>query len=179
MDDKYQNIYKIQTARASWHNYDGGVYFITICTKDFKHYFGRINNHVMNLSRIGEQATKCLIDIPTHFPHVQIPLFVVMPNHIHCILIIKDPKTEAKIVTSNRPLNEFGPQSMNLASVIRGFKIGVTKFARKEGLTFAWQPRYYDHIIRNNDDWNRIADYIVKNVGRWDMDTLNKPKENH
>ena len=62
--------------------------------------------------------------------------------------------------------------------MIRGFKIGVTKFARKAGLPFAWQPRYYDHIIRNNDDWNRIADYIVNNVGRWDMDKLNTPIDN-
>ena len=62
---------------------------------------------------------------------------------------------------------------MNLASVIRGFKVGVTKFARKEGMAFAWQPRFYDHIIRNNDDWNRIAEYIENNVGRWDMDKLN------
>ena len=62
---------------------------------------------------------------------------------------------------------------MNLASVIRGFKIGVKKYAIKAGLEFDWQPRYYDHIIRNLNDWNRIATYIENNVGRWDQDKLN------
>ena len=54
MADKYQNTYRIQTARASWHNYDGGIYFITICTQDRIHYFGEIMNHKMNLSAIGQ-----------------------------------------------------------------------------------------------------------------------------
>ena len=173
MADHFQHTYRVQTARAPWHNYDGGVYFITLCTKDFKHYFGEITHHIMNLSPIGGIAKECLEAIPNHFPHVEVPLYVVMPNHIHCILIINDPQTEKKNISSERPHNEYGPQSMNLASVIRGFKVGVTKFARKKGLAFAWQPRFHDHIIRNNDDWNRIAEYIENIVGRWDMDKLN------
>ena len=177
MSEKYQNTYRIGTARASWHNYDGGIYFITICTKDYKEYFGKVTNHTMELSPIGECAKECLEAIPSHFPHVEIPLSVVMPNHIHCILIINDPHVEQKSIQSERPHNGYGPQSMNLASVIRGFKIGVTKYARKAGLEFAWQPRYYDHVIRNNDDWNRITTYIEENVGSWDMDKLNHQEE--
>ncbi len=173
MADKYQDTYRAQTIRASWHNYDGGIYFITICTKNYRHFFGEIAHHVMNLSSIGKCAKECLNAIPNHFPHVEIPLSVVMPNHIHCILVIKDPHLEKKTISSMRPHNEFGPQSMNLASVIRGFKIGVKKYAIKAGLEFDWQPRYYDHIIRNLNDWNRIATYIENNVGRWDQDKLN------
>ena len=173
MADQYQHTYRVQSARAPWHNYDGGVYFITICTRDFKHYFGDITHHIMNLSPIGRIAKECIEAIPNHFPHVEVPLYVIMPNHIHCILIINDPQMEKKDISSDRPHNEYGPQSMNLASVIRGFKVGVTKLARKKGLAFAWQPRFHDHIIRNNDDWNRIAEYIENNVGRWDMDKLN------
>ena len=179
MADKYQNTYRIQTARASWHNYDGGIYFITICTQDRIHYFGEIMNHKMNLSAIGEWAQKCWENIPTHFPHVEIPSFVVMPNHIHGILVINDPHLDSKTTSSERPHNEFGPQSMNLASVIRGFKIGVTRFAKQSGLSFKWQPRYYDHVIRNLVDWNRIATYIENNVGQWDIDELNTDIENH
>lgn len=63
--------------------------------------------------------------------------------------------------------NKFGPQSKNLASVIRGFKIGVTKFANENNIPFAWQPRFYDRIIRNTDEMNRIAEYIEGNVARW------------
>ena len=173
MEEKFQKTYRIETTRALWHNYDGGIYFITICTHGFRHYFGEIAHHVMNLSPIGESARACLESIPTHFPHVEIPLFVVMPNHIHCILIINNPHLENKTLSSSRLHNEFGPQSKNLASVIRGFKIGVTKAARKLGMDFAWQPRFYDHVIRNLEDWNRVATYIENNVGRWDMDKYN------
>ena len=174
MADKYQNTYRIQTARASWHNYDGGIYFITICTHHFKHYFGEIEDHKMVLSPVGKCAQKCWEDIPNHFPHVEIPLYVVMPNHIHGILIINNPHIERKTESSKRPQNEFGPQSLNLASVIRGFKIGVTRFAKQSGLEFGWQARFHDHVIRNLDDWNRIAIYIENNVGQWDQDKLNQ-----
>ena len=165
MDEKYQNIYRVQTARASWHNYDGGVYFITICTKDFKHYFGRINNHVMNLSRIGEQATKCLKDIPTHFPHVEIPLFVVMPNHVHLVLIINSE--DIKIASTNEQQSH---KSKLLPSIIGNFKASVTRFARSHQIPFSWQSRYHDHIIRNQEELSKITDYVLNNVHRWSQD---------
>ena len=66
---------------------------------------------------------------------------------------------------------------MNLASVIRGFKAGVTKFAKMNGITFAWQPRFYDRIIRNLEEWNLIATYIENNVGQWDMDKYNEESD--
>ena len=180
MRDKYQNTYRTQTARASWHNYNGGVYFITICTLKHIHYFGEIINHEMRLSTLGEYAQTCWKTIRMHFPHVETPLFVIMPNHIHGILIIKDPLVDKKETSGHISLNEFGPQSLNLASVIRGFKAGVTKYAKINGITFAWQPRFYDHIIRNLEEWNLIATYIENNVGRWDMDKYNEKsmKEN-
>ena len=130
-------------------------------------------NHEMKLSEMGENAKRCWESIPKHFPHVRTPLFVVMPNHIHGILVISDPHLDKHLVANNRTHNDFGPQTLNLASVIRGFKAGVTTFARKRGISFAWQPRYHDHIIRNLKDLNRIADYIENNVGRWDMDKYN------
>ena len=178
MAEKYQNTYRTQTARASWHNYDGGMYFITICTQDRVHYFGEIENHEMHLSPIGRCAQLCWENIPTHFPHVKISKYVVMPNHIHGILAINDPHKDYKTLSSERSHNTFGPQSLNLASVIRGFKIGVTAFAKKSGLPFKWQARFHDHVIRNLDDWNRIVTYIENNVGQWDMDEMNTSMEN-
>ena len=68
------------------------------------------------------------------------------------------------------PNNRFGPQSKNLASVIRGFKIGVTKFARQNRFPFEWQPRYYEHLIRNMDELYFITDYIENNVAKWEED---------
>ena len=75
-------------------------------------------------------------------------------------------QTDNVIMSNNR----FGPQSKNLASVIRGFKIGVTKFARQNRIPFEWQPRYYEHIIRNMDELYFITGYIENNVANWDED---------
>jgi len=154
-------------------------------------------------SSLGQSAIDCLQQIPTHFPHVEIPIFVVMPNHIHAIVIINAlaPSVETQnlasqntqptivepqnLASQNHTINpsetqdfaslrqakqKFGPQSKNLASVVRGFKIGVTKFANENDLPFAWQPRFHDHIIRNHHEMSLIADYIQNNVIRWKDD---------
>jgi len=63
--------------------------------------------------------------------------------------------------------NKFGPQSQNLASIVRGFKSGVTTYARKNNIEFAWQSRYYDHIIRNYKSWKKIRQYIQQNPNNW------------
>lgn len=185
MDDLYKNKYRIPTARATWHDYKGGSYFVTICTKNREFFFGDIKNGEMNYSSLGQSAIDCLQQIPTHFPHVEIPIFVVMPNHIHAIVIINAlaPSVETQnLASQNHAINpsetqdfaslqqakqKFGPQSKNLASVVRGFKIGVTKFANENDLSFAWQPRFHDHIIRNHHEMSLIADYIQNNVIRW------------
>lgn len=201
MNNLFQNKYRVTSTRLQWHEYDGGAYFVTICTGGKIHYFGRITNGEMKLTEIGQYADKCLQEIPKHFPHVEVPLYVVMPNHIHAIIIINEivetqnlasrkglsgipscsneTQNFASLQSQNQPqnntahINHFGPQSKNLASVIRGFKIGVTKYARQHGLQFAWQPRFYDHVIRNHHEINRIAEYIGNNVTRWDLDELN------
>ena len=71
---------------------------------------------------------------------------------------------------SNEPSSNFGPQSKNIASIIRKFKIGVTKYAMKNNIPFEWQSRYYDHIIRDENDLNRIRKYIIDNPSNWKMD---------
>ncbi len=88
------------------------------------------------------------------------------------------PSTAPSTVSSFQ--NQFGPQSKNLASIIRGFKIGVTKNVHKINSVFAWQPRYHDHIIRNNRSFENISNYIVNNPKNWDEDKFynkfyNKP----
>ena len=71
------------------------------------------------------------------------------------------------------PKNKFGPQSQNLASIIRGFKTGVTKYARNNNINFAWQSRFHDHIIRNDAEYQRIKNYIIRNPTKWHDDLLN------
>ncbi len=178
MADLYKNKYRIPTARATWHDYNGGSYFVTVCTKNREFYFGHIANGEMVYSDLGHSAIECLEQIPSHFPHVEIPVFIVMPNHIHAIIVInalKPNMVETQNFASLQPKQKFGPQSKNLASVVRGFKIGVTKYANDHDISFAWQPRFHDHIIRNVHEMNHIADYINTNVIRWKEDCYNNP----
>jgi REP element-mobilizing transposase RayT len=178
MADLYKNKYRIPTARATWHDYNGGSYFVTMCTKNRECYFGHISNGEMGYSDLGQSAIYCLEQIPAHFPHVEIPVFIVMPNHIHAIIIINalDPnmvETQNFASLHNETKQKFGPQSKNLASVVRGFKIGVTKYANDQDFSFAWQPRFHDHIIRNHNEMDHIADYIENNIILWKEDCYN------
>ena len=88
--DKYQNKYRIQTARAVWHDYDGGAYFVTICTAGRAYYFGEIRNGEMILSGIGKIAEAVFTNVSEYYPYAEIPLFVIMPNHVHAIVFIDD-----------------------------------------------------------------------------------------
>jgi len=108
-----------------------------------------------------------------------------MPNHIHRILEINNNnaivETQNLVETQNFASlqqqstykNKFGPQSKNLSSIVRGFKIGVTKFVRNNNLLFEWQERFYDHIIRNEKSLIDIRQYILDNPMKWEMDRNN------
>ena len=123
----------------------------------------------MELSDAGHMAWQCWLEIPEHFPFVSLGAFVVMPDHVHGIVIIDNNETVetqnfASLPGADAPKNRFGPQSKNLASVVRGFKTGVTKKSRLHFPEFAWQARYHDHIIRNSNSFGAIARYIEMNV---------------
>jgi len=184
-EELFQNKYRIKSHRYEGWNYaDEGCYFITICTEDRVCYFGKIENKKMQLSPIGEIAVKCWLEIPKHFPFAILDLFVVMPNHIHGILqIIQNIEMQnmqnANVETQNfaslrvEYKNKFGPQSKNLSSIIRGFKIGVKKYSTINNIDFFWQPRFYDRIIRNERELNNIRNYIYNNPLKWEFDRNN------
>ena len=86
--DKFLNKYRIPSARAVWHDYNGGEYFVTICTAHRECYFGEIRNGEMEYSMLGRYAVENLKQIKLHYPYCEIPLFVVMPNHIHAMVVI-------------------------------------------------------------------------------------------
>jgi len=184
MSDKFRNRYRIKSTRLQKWDYGwNGAYFVTICTKNRISYFGHVRNGKMYLSTIGEIAQKYWNEIPNHFPFVRLDAFVVMPNHVHGIIII-DKKYNRDVVDAqnfahlqnNRQnnieihRNKFGPQSQNLASIVRGYKIGVTKNARTIKPDFGWQRLYYDHIIRDRWSYLMIHDYIIANPGKWNKD---------
>lgn len=194
---KYKNTYRIASARAPWWDYGSNAsYFVTICCKNRVCYFGAVEDGIMVLSDIGEIAEKCWLEIPEHFPFVVLHNHIIMPNHVHGIIeiakmgdtnIVDDTYVvnDTNVKTQNfaslpphanypqqslPPKNKFGPQSKNLASILRGFKIGVTKNARKINPGFQWQTRYHDHIIRNEQSFYNISNYIKNNSLNWKED---------
>jgi putative transposase len=125
---------------------------------------------------IGEIARQYWLDIPKFFPFVELDEFVVMPNHIHGIIIINRAELNNKtqgIASLPRGENKFAPQSNNLALIIRGFKSGVKSYATKNSIEFFWQPRFYDRIIRDADEMDRIRKYIYNNPFKWNIDRNN------
>jgi len=178
-EGKFKNKYRVSSARLKGYDYSQvGCYFITICTKDRINWFGEIKNGEMIKSKIGEIAEKCWLEIPSHFPFVGLEEFVIMPNHIHGVIIINDNNgRDAKSCVSTTDMteynNKFGPQSKNLSSIVRGFKIGVKNFSNQNKIDFSWQGRFYDHIIGNEKELNKIRQYIVDNPLKWELDRNN------
>ncbi len=177
--DKFQNKFRIPAARAQWWDYQGaGSYFITICTLNRVHYFGEIENRVMKLSDIGKIAGsewEKTFDMRPDMNLIMGP-FVVMPDHFHAIITIGKNQYNAQPFTNTHQpnTNKFGPQIKNLASIVRGYKTGVTKNARLFNARFQWQSRFHDHIIRDNSEYKRIANYIKSNPKNWKTDVFYK-----
>ena len=176
--NKFQNKYRIPTARAQWHEYDGGIYFVTICTAGRSHLFGEIADLQMQLSDIGRIAYDNFANVTIHYPYAEIPLFTVMPNHIHAIVIIngndgngRDAINRVSTTSTTIPRNPMIFRS--LGTVIRGVKARISHAAHQNCIPFAWQSRFHDRIIRNQEELNRIAEYIENNVTKWDTDEMN------
>ena len=174
-EERFQNLYRIPSARAKWHDYNGGMYFITLCTQNREHFFGEIQNGVMHLTEIGKYTQDCVQDIPSHNPYAEVPLFVIMPNHIHLVVTIdggdcRDVPWRVSTDGKDKIMQEISNRQGKLSTTIGGMKQAITRFARHHNLSFAWQPRFHDHIIRGNKDMNKIADYIENNVAKWEYD---------
>jgi REP element-mobilizing transposase RayT len=172
--NRFKDKYRISSTRKKQWDYDGdGMYFITICTKNRTPYFGRIIDSNMQLSKIGKIAHACWMEIPEHFPFVELGEFIVMPDHIHGILTIHKNETK-EIKPSGDVNNRFGPQSRNLASIIRGYKVGVTKFSRELQCSFGWQKSFHDVIILNAESYVAISKYIENNPMNWEQNVVKK-----
>ena len=180
-ETKYKGRYRIPSARAWWHQYNGGTYFVTICTKNREHFFGEIKDGVVTLSKVGEYLNQQILSTQQVRPdmNLEIPTFTIMPNHVHLLVVIGenvyntpvDYVSEQKCMDSLDALeNSFSPQRKNLASVIRGIKTSTTSFALKNDIWFGWQARYHDHIVRDIDELNAISCYIENNVAKWKED---------
>lgn len=147
-----------------------GAYFITICTKNRTHYFGQIKDKTVILSEIGELAKTALLQIPEVYPQATIEEWIIMPNHIHLIIAIQNTEIskEYHSVIGLQPLVKG-----SISSIINHFKGKVTKLCKQNKYEFVWQSRFHDHIIRNEEAFNKISEYILNNPANWDNDQDN------
>ena len=178
---KYNNKYWVESVRLkNWDYRNNGAYFITINTGNRKHFFGEIINSEMQLSPIGEYAENFWMEIPKHFPFVELGNFVVMPNHTHGILIINnvislrcndmDKSLQCNDSTGNQYYSDISPKSGSISTIIRSYKSVVSKHARLLNPEFNWQPKFHDHVIRNSESFERIQNYIENNPSNWKED---------
>ena len=175
--------------RAKWHNYSGSEYFVTFCTYERRHYFGEVRNGQTELTKVGKYLKTEIEKVQDFYPYAEIPIYVIMPDHVHLIMEIhKDTwnrenadatNPDADAINHNADAINRVPTggitgkknpmlNATLGTVVRGLKARVTQFARQNNIPFKWQPRYHDRIIRNRDEMNKIAKYIELNPAKWE-----------
>lgn len=176
MNHLSKKTYKTTSTRLQKWDYGwDGSYFITICTENMQHFFGEIDpSGTMHLNNAGKIADEIWELIPKTFPYAHLGEFIVMPNHIHGILIIdkrylEDEKksninTKRGGITGNKNpmLNE------NISRIIRWYK-GRTSFEIRKTteINFKWQARYYDKIIRSLEAYTNVSKYVINNPEKW------------
>ncbi|WPP48358.1 transposase [Catalinimonas niigatensis] len=171
--------------RLPGYDYAGpGEYFITICTRDRQHYFGHIQEGIMHLSEAGSIAKDNLLMIPKQFQNAVVDTWVVMPNHVHMILIIEGGNVNCRNVINHVPTiyvptksgipnNPMELPVDTIGKMMRWYKGKVSYQCRKEGHTFFWQSRFHDHIIRDDQSLEKIRRYIQHNPLQWKEDRFN------
>ncbi len=163
-------------------------YFVTICTHEHNVYFGDVVKGEMELNKIGEIAKTEWQKISVLRENVELDEFIIMPNHLHGIIIINEMSnanvTNCRDVASYVPtvsskindektenyFSDISPKSGSLSAIIRSFKSSVTKTLHEKAIEFKWQSRFYDRIIRNQRELDNIRRYIQQNPLRWDID---------
>ncbi|TSD66032.1 hypothetical protein FFF34_001130 [Inquilinus sp. KBS0705] len=167
MEEKYKQKYRVQSARLTGWDYGShALYFVTICTKDRVPYFGEIKSGIesqalLEKTPVADIAYHNWMQIPIYHPYVELDEFVIMPDHVHGVLFINKPdKTTWEI-------NKAGPQSKDLASIIRGYKSSVKQYTMLNGIDFSWQSSYYDRVIRNEKELANVRTYINNNTDNW------------
>jgi putative transposase len=144
-----------------------GAYFVTICTHDKQYLFGNVVDSTMRLNPYGEIADLVWKNIPLHYPEVKNEVFVILPNHIHGIIIQGFGRAGPRPApTLKRPLSE----------IVRLFKSyssrGINELRHSPG-TPVWQRSYFEHVIRSEEECAQIEEYILFNAAKWDTDREN------
>ena len=162
----------------NWDYSSAGIYYITICCYEKHCYLGSIKNNNVILSEIGAISSSYWLEIPSHFPHAQLDEFIIMPNHIHGLIIIDNSLPDQNITIQNsetgpkNKINRFSQPIKNSVSVIiNQYKSSVTRWCNKNGFkNFQWQTRFYDEILHNEIALEKVREYIRNNPSNWLVD---------
>ncbi len=184
-------IHHRRSIRLKGYDYSqAGAYFVTICVHQRECLLGDVVNGKMQLSQFGKIVYYAWLDLPKHYPHVILDEFCIMPNHVHFIIVLIDDGRDGSFKLSQvslpasvqlpktpLPARETHPYTRHpLSEVIRAFKSFSAKRINAPQKTTGnpfWQKNYYEHIIRNDREWNAIAWYILNNPLHWQLDRDN------
>jgi len=184
----YNERYRIDTTRANWWEYYEGIYFVTINAKQY--YFGKITCdpktkiNQMHLSELGKFVDSEIPKIMEHYPYTFVPSWVVMPNHIHFIIMIdvrgrdenandenaNDENANCDVNADRRApklMSKIAPKTGSLGLIIGHFKGAVTHYAKEHNIPFQWQSRYWDRILKDQAGFDAVNRYIQNNVRNW------------
>jgi putative transposase len=189
---KFRNKYRIESARLQgWDYRNPGAYFITICTHRRIHHFGECKNGKMKLSTIGLIVQGCWYQIPHYNHHVRLGEFIVMPNHIHGVLILDEMEgfNDIDISQNHAPMTGLSKneddfyrkimaKSGSVSVMLGSFKSACSRHIHQTfpSANFEWQELFHDHIIRNEASFVRISNYILNNPLKWNEDRFNDEK---
>jgi REP element-mobilizing transposase RayT len=190
-----------RSVRLQGYDYSqAGAYFLTVCVRNRACVLSGIQEGVIRLSPVGEVAAFCWESIPDHFPSAALDAFVVMPNHLHGIVVLLKPVALEQCTACRAPTTEAGfregfgsPVKGSIPTIVRSFKAAVTKAINDDPgrgtacralvadrlgplppgrIPSIWQSSYYEHVIRNERSLNQLRDYISANPARWIEDSL-------
>lgn len=169
------NIHHRRTIRLQGYDYSqAGAYFLTICTHHRERLFGRVVDGEMRLNETGRIASEEWAKTAEIRNDIELDAWIVMPNHFHGIVVITGRGTARRAPTGHTPtMEKFGrPVAGSIPTIVRSFKSAVTKRVNEHRQTpgaILWQRNYWEHIIRNETELNRIREYIRNNPMQWHM----------
>lgn len=148
-----------------------GAYFVTICTQNRAHLFGTVVDQEMRLNVFGGIVQTCWDDLVNHYSHIELDVFVVMPNHVHGIVVILNESPVSANREGLRPSPTMKPH--RLTEIVRAFKSFSARRMNERRNTpgqSVWQRSFHDRIIRSEKECNILREYMLTNPARWQTD---------
>ena len=154
-----------------------GSYFVTVCTNQRLFLLGEVVGGEVNLSPYGAVVMNCGHDFVNHYAHVELDAFVVMPNHIHGIIVLTDVDRRTDVGAGLKPAPTTArDRSYGLPEIVRAFKTFSSRRINEARATpgeSVWQRNYYERVIRDEAELDRARQYIVGNPANWSSDVEN------